>query len=84
MIPGVMMYRSLFGFIQMDGVIGELTFAFNWAIKASLVILFIALGVAIPNIFIRRLIMSKRKEKLLYLVKERHEKHHDMVDLKEI
>ncbi len=84
MIPGVMMYRSLFGFIQMGGVIGELTFAFNWAIKASLVILFIALGVAIPNIFIRRLIMSKRKEKLLYLVKERHEKHHDMVDLKEI
>lgn len=84
MIPGVMMYRSLFGFIQMDGVIGELTFAFNWAIKASLVILFIALGVAIPNIFIRRLIMPKRKEKLLYFVKERHEKHHDMVDLKEI
>lgn len=84
MIPGVMMYRSLFGFIQMDGVIGELTFAFNWAIKASLVILFIALGVAIPNIFVRRLIMPKRKEKLLYLVKERHEKHHDMVDLKEI
>ncbi len=84
MIPGVMMYRSLFGFIQMDGVIGELTFAFNWAIKASLVILFIALGVAIPNNFVRRLIQPKRKEKLLKLVKERHEKHHDMVDLKEI
>lgn len=84
MIPGVMMYRSLFGFIQMDGVIGELTVAFNWAIKASLVILFIALGVAIPNIFVRRLIMPKRKEKLLHLVKERHEKHHDMVNLKEI
>ena len=84
MIPGVMMYRALFGFIQMDGVIGELTFAFNWAIKASLVILFIALGVAIPNIFVRRLIQPKRKEKLLKLVKERHEKHHDMVDLKEI
>lgn len=84
MIPGVMMYRSLFGFIQMDGVIGELTFAFNWAIKASLTILFIALGVAIPNIFVRRLIQPKRKEKLLRLVKERHEKHHDMVDLSEI
>lgn len=84
MIPGVMMYRSLFDFIQMDGVVGELTIAFNWAIKASLTILFIALGVAIPNIFIRRLIMPKRKEKLLHLVKERHEKHHDMVDLKEI
>ena len=84
MIPGVMMYRALFGFIEMDGVIGELTFAFNWAIKASLVILFIALGVAIPNIFVRRLIQPKRKLKLLQLVEERHRKHHDMVDLKEI
>lgn len=84
MIPGVMMYRALFGFIEMDGVIGELTFAFNWAIKASLVILFIALGVAIPNIFVRRLIQPKRKLKLLQLVEERHRKHHDMVDLKKI
>lgn len=84
MIPGVMMYRALFGFIQMDGVIGELTFAFNWAIKASLVILFIALGVAIPNIFVRRMIQPKRKQKLLQLVEERHRKHHDMVDLKSI
>jgi uncharacterized membrane protein YjjP (DUF1212 family) len=84
MIPGVMMYRALFGFIEMDGVIGELTFAFNWAIKASLVILFIALGVAIPNIFVRRLIQTKRKLKLLQLVEERHRKHHDMVDLKKI
>lgn len=84
MIPGVMMYRALFGFIQMDGVVGELTFAFNWAIKASLVILFIALGVAIPNVFVRRMIQPKRKQKLLKLVEERHRKHHDMVDLKQI
>lgn len=84
MIPGVMMYRALFGFIQMDGVVGELTFAFTWAIKASLVILFIALGVAIPNVFVRRMIQPKRKQKLLKLVEERHRKHHDMVDLKQI
>lgn len=84
MIPGVMMYRALFGFIQMDGVVGELTFAFNWAIKASLVILFIALGVAIPNVFVRRMIQPKRKQKLLQLVEERHRRHHDMVDLKKI
>lgn len=84
MIPGVMMYRALFGFIQMDGVVGELTFAFNWAIKASLVILFIALGVAIPNVFVRRMIQPKRKQKLLKLVEERHRRHHDMVDLKKI
>lgn len=84
MIPGVMMYRALFDFIQLDGVVGELTVAFNWAIKASLVILFIALGVAIPNVFVRRMIEPKRHKKLLALVMERHRKHHDMVDLKEI
>ena len=84
MIPGVMMYRALFGFIQMDGVVGELTFAFNWAIKASLTILFIALGVAIPNIFVRRMIQPKRKMKLLKLVEERHKRHNDMVDLKKL
>ena len=84
MIPGVMMYRALFDFIQMDGVVGELTVAFNWAMKASLVILFIALGVAIPNIFVRRMIQSKRKMKLLKLVEERHMRHNDMVDLKKL
>ncbi len=84
MIPGVMMYRALFDFIQMDGVVGELTVAFNWAIKASLVILFIALGVAIPNIFVRRMIQPKRKMKLLKLVEERHMRHNDMVDLKKL
>ncbi len=84
MIPGVMMYRALFDFIQMDGVVGQLTIAFNWAIKASLVILFIALGVAIPNIFVRRMIQPKRKMKLLKLVEERHKRHNDMVDLKNL
>ena len=84
MIPGVLMYRSLFAFIEMTGVVGELTVAFNYAIKASLVILFIALGVAIPNIFVRRLIEPKRKKKLLDLVMERHIKHGDMVDLEKL
>ena len=56
MIPGVLMYRALFAFIHMHGVEGEVTVAMNNAIQASLTILFIALGVAIPNIFFRRMI----------------------------
>ncbi|MGM9700446.1 MAG: threonine/serine exporter ThrE family protein [Prevotella sp.] len=56
MIPGVLMYRALFGFIDMHGVVGEVTVAMNNAIRASLIILFIAMGVAIPNIFVRRLL----------------------------
>lgn len=56
MIPGVLMYRALFAFINMHGVVGEVTVAMNYAIQASLIILFIALGVAIPNVFFRRMI----------------------------
>ena len=56
MIPGVLMYRALFAFIHMHGVEGEVTVAMNNAIQASLTILFIALGVAIPNIFFRHMI----------------------------
>lgn len=56
MIPGVLMYRALFSFIDMHGIVGEVTIAMNNAIQASLIILCIALGVAIPNVFFRRLI----------------------------
>ena len=56
MIPGVLMYRALFAFINMHGIEGEVTVAMNNAIQASLTILFIALGVAIPNVFFRRMI----------------------------
>lgn len=56
MIPGALMYRALFAFINMHGVVGEVTVAMYNAIQASLTILFIALGVAIPNVFFRRMI----------------------------
>ncbi len=84
MIPGVLMYRALFGFIEMTGVVGELTVAFNYAIKASLVILFIAVGVAIPNIFVRRLIEPESKRRLVKMMKERSTKHNEMSRLSEL
>lgn len=71
MIPGVLMYRALFAFINMHGVIGEVTVAMNNAIHASLIILFIAIGVAIPNIFFRRMINPKREQKLMELLLKR-------------
>lgn len=55
MVPGVLMYRALFAFIDMNGVVGEVTYAMFNAINASLIILFIAVGVAIPNIFFPRM-----------------------------
>lgn len=78
------MYRSLFAFIDMQGVVGELTVAFNYAVHAGLIILFIAAGVAIPNIFVRRMIQPKRKQKLINMIKERRIKHGEMVDLSEM
>lgn len=73
MIPGVLMYRALFALIDMHGVVGEVTVAVDNGIRASLVILVIAIGVAIPNIFFRKLIAPKRKNKLIKLLLERRE-----------
>ena len=62
MIPGVLVYRALFAFIDMSGVVGEVTIAMNNAIQASLIILCIAVGVAIPNIFAAPLDRSETSE----------------------
>ena len=74
MVPGVLMYRALFGLIEMQGVVGELTEAFSNGVKASLITLCIAIGVAIPNIFARQWIAPHRRRKLNYLIAERKAK----------
>lgn len=75
MIPGVLMYRTLFALIDMHGVVGEVTTAMHNGILASLTILCIAIGVAIPNIFFRQMISSKHEQKMLLLLAERRKKH---------
>ena len=55
----------------MRGVVGEVTVAMNNAIQASLMILCIAIGVAIPNIFARRWITPKRRKQLKQMIEER-------------
>ncbi len=81
MVPGVLMYRALFAFINMHGIVGELTVGMTNAIKASLAILCIALGVAIPNIFMRRFTEGARKKKLYDALVERNQKEGKFVDL---
>ena len=75
------MYRALFAFIDMHGVVGEVTVAMNNASQASLGILCIALGVAIPNIFVRRLNETRRQRKMREALIERRRKSGDMADL---
>ena len=84
MVPGVLMYRALFAFIDMHGVVGEVTVGMNNAIKASLAIICIALGVAIPNVFFRRFIEGSRKRKLFNMLVERKRKNGEFVDLHEV
>ena len=74
MVPGVLMYRALFALIEMQGIVGELTEAFSNAVKASLIILCIAIGVAIPNIYARRWLNPMRQQKLNRLIAKRKEK----------
>ena len=71
MVPGVLMYRALYGIINMQGVVGEVTFATHNAINGSLLIIMIAIGVAIPNVFARKWIAPNRKKKLARLIEER-------------
>ena len=64
MIPGVLMYRSLLGFINMHGVVGEVTSAFYNGVNSAMIIFCISLGVAVPNIFARRYIAKDRRRLL--------------------
>ena len=83
MVPGVLMYRALFGLIEMQGIVGELTEAFSNGVKGSLTILCIAIGVAIPNIFARQWIAPQRRRRLQFLIAERKAKG-KFVDLSDI
>lgn len=84
MIPGVLMYRSLFAFIDMHGVVGEVTTAMHNGILASLTILCISIGVAIPNIFFRQMINPQRQQRLLHLLIERRRKRGEFIDLDDV
>lgn len=74
MIPGVLMYRSLLAFINMHGVVGEVTFAFANGINSWLIILCISLGVAVPNIFARRYIAKDRQRYLKEELEKRRQR----------
>lgn len=64
MIPGVLMYRSILAFINLHGVVGEVTNAFYNGINSALIVLCISLGVAVPNIFARRYIANDHQLRL--------------------
>lgn len=66
MIPGVLMYRMLFGLININvqtlEQVTPLIKALESGITSAMVILCISLGVAVPNIFARRYIAQDRRK----------------------
>ena len=78
MIPGVLMYRMLFGLINMNVTdidkVTSLMKAIECGVNSGLVIMCIALGVAIPNIFGRKYISSAKNKRLDAMLKKRREK----------
>ena len=74
MVPGVLMYRCLFALLDMHGVVGELTKARTNVMTASLIVLCVAIGVAIPNIFARKWIAPNRQRKLKRMIEERKQR----------
>ena len=75
MIPGVLMYRMLFGLINMNvqsiDQVTPLMKAIESGVNSGLVIMCIALGVAIPNIFGRKYIAASKNKRLAAILKER-------------
>ncbi|MEG1580189.1 MAG: threonine/serine exporter family protein, partial [Bacteroidaceae bacterium] len=71
MVPGVLMYRSLFALINMKGDASEVSTVVVNGSTALLIIICISLGVAVPNIFARRYMAKDRKKFLKCKLEER-------------
>lgn len=74
MVPGILMYRGIFGLVQTSNDVGILTGSINNLMNAGLIVLCISLGVAIPNIFARRWIAKSRKIQVKRLINDRRKR----------
>ena len=74
MIPGVLMYRSLLGLIHISDANSNINAILSNGVNASLIVLAISVGVAIPNIFARRYIARDRQKLLHQMLHERAER----------
>lgn len=73
MIPGVLMYRTLFGIININELDGQaLMQALQSGVNATLIVLGITLGVAIPKIFARKYLDNEKRQDLLKLLEIRN------------
>lgn len=72
LMPGIYMYRLLFNIIDIDTLNGNgLLLAFQSGVNATLVILAIAVGVALPNIVARKYFETNNRKRLSRALSER-------------
>ena len=71
MVPGILMYRGIFGFVRMGNEVEGFLRSFDFMVNAALIVLCISIGVAIPNIFARRWVAFTRRAHLSRLIEER-------------
>ncbi|MBQ4211547.1 MAG: threonine/serine exporter family protein, partial [Selenomonas sp.] len=73
MIPGVLLYRLLFALLNIHFITAEGFFtSFKSGIDAITIIIGIAVGVAIPNIFIHRQIERRKLDNVQKLLAKRY------------
>ncbi len=74
LVPGVLIYRLLFAIINIRRLsLDELLLAIQSGVDAGLIILAIAIGASMPNIFAKRSFERRSKEKQDKLLKEIYE-----------
>ena len=78
MIPGVLLYRLLFALLNLDFITTEEFFiSLRSGINAVTIIIGIAVGVAIPNIFIHRQIERRKQDNVARLLAKRYAESED-------
>jgi uncharacterized membrane protein YjjP (DUF1212 family) len=78
MIPGVLLYRLLFALLNLDFITTEEFFiSLRSGINAITIIIGIAVGVAIPNIFIHRQIERRKQDNVHKLLAKRYAESED-------
>ncbi len=71
MIPGVLMYRLLFNIFNISHLSGtDYRYMVENGVHAMMIILGIAIGVAIPNIFLRKYLYDMKEKKFLTMLNE--------------
>ena len=85
LMPGILMYRLLFNIIDIDTLdVSNFLQAFQSGVNATLIILAIAVGVALPNIFAQKYIRIYDSKRLSRALSERKYRQYHFKEIKQL